>query len=147
MKKDRNKIIPLSYLILVRDNKILMLRRFNTGYCDGSYSLPAGHVEKNESFTQCIIREAKEEANVILNEVNVEAAVILNINYGMGNERVHSFFSATKWRGEVKNMEPEKCDDLSWFDLDNLPKNMAPEVKLALENFKVGKIYDEYGWE
>jgi 8-oxo-dGTP diphosphatase len=47
---DQNNI-PASYLFLERDNRILLLRRSNTGYEDGNYSLIAGHVEANESFS------------------------------------------------------------------------------------------------
>ena len=47
MAKERNKIIPASYAVLIKDNKVLLVRRFNTGYEDGKYSLPAGHVEKS----------------------------------------------------------------------------------------------------
>ena len=59
-----NQNIPAAYLVLIKEKKILLLRRFNTGYEDGNYSFIAGHVEKSESFTACIIREAKEEANI-----------------------------------------------------------------------------------
>jgi 8-oxo-dGTP diphosphatase len=51
-----NETIPASYLILFRDGKILLLKRANTGYEDGNYSVIAGHVEPGENFTQCIIR-------------------------------------------------------------------------------------------
>ena len=66
IKKIRHTIIPAVYLILERDNKILMLRRFNTGYCDGQYSLVAGHVDAGESVTTTMIREAREEANIVV---------------------------------------------------------------------------------
>jgi len=59
--KQRFKIIPASYLILIKNNKILLLRRFNTGFMDGKYGLVAGHLNGNESFTKTIIREAKKK--------------------------------------------------------------------------------------
>ena len=60
MAKERHKIIPTSHLFLMKDHEMLFLRRFNTGYEDGKYSMVAGHVDKGETFTQCIIREAEE---------------------------------------------------------------------------------------
>ncbi|NQY54774.1 MAG: NUDIX domain-containing protein, partial [Campylobacteraceae bacterium] len=69
MSQRNNSNIPASYLILIRQNKILLLRRHNTGYQDGQYSTIAGHVEEGESFSQCIIREAKEEAGITLKSV------------------------------------------------------------------------------
>ena len=57
MTKQRNKNIPASYIILFKDNKVLLQRRFNTGYEDGNYSIVAGHVDPGESFTKYIIRK------------------------------------------------------------------------------------------
>lgn len=61
---ERHSNIPAAYLTLFRDNKVLLLRRCNTGYEDGNYSMVAGHVDQGETFTQAIIRESNEEAGI-----------------------------------------------------------------------------------
>jgi ADP-ribose pyrophosphatase YjhB (NUDIX family) len=149
MNIDRHKIVPASYLILKKENLILLMRRFNTGYQDGNYSLPAGHVEKGESFTQCIIREGLEEIGINLKLEDLQVVHIINCDSKTkyNNERISIFFVAKNWNGKIKNMEPEKCDDLSWFDLGNLPENIAPEVSQALDNIKGDVFYSEYGWK
>lgn len=48
MKENRFKAPISVQLILQKGNSVLLLRRFNTGYADGNYCLPAGHVEENE---------------------------------------------------------------------------------------------------
>ena len=58
--KERNLNVPASYLVLMKDHKVLLLQRANTGYHDGDYSIIAGHVEKDETFTDAVIREARE---------------------------------------------------------------------------------------
>ncbi len=148
MKKERHKIIPASYLILLKDKKVLMSRRYNKKYCNGKYSLPSGHVKVGESFTRCVIREAKEEIGVDLESKNLKVAHVIHGDFGItqNNERVSAFFVSEKWDGEIKNMEPEKCDDLSWFDLNSLPENIAPEVLQVLENIKNDNFYSEFGW-
>jgi len=148
MVKQRHKITPASYIVLIKNNKILLQRRFNTGYEDGKYSLPAGHVESRENFTQCIIREAEEEIGVILKAENIKTTHIMQRDCGEGenNERIDTFFTTTEWGGNIENKEPHKCDDLSWFDLDNLPENMIPYVKHAIECIKNKTFYSEYGW-
>ena len=55
--RDRFKMIASSYLLLIRDGKILLSRRYKTGYEDGKYSLPAWHIEKNETSTEGGMRE------------------------------------------------------------------------------------------
>jgi 8-oxo-dGTP diphosphatase len=148
MTKQRHKNIPASYLVLIQNNKILLLRRFNTGYEDGKYSMVAGHVDEGETFTQCIIREAKEEAGIILKLVDLKVAHIMHRNLGSDeyHERVDVFFIAEKWEGEIINKEPHKCDKLSWFDLDELPDDVIPYIKQAIECINNKIIYSEYGW-
>jgi hypothetical protein len=43
-------------------------------------------------------------------------------------------------------MEPHKCDDLRWFELNKLPENIIPYVKQAIDNIRNKKFYSEYGW-
>ena len=50
--KDRFKLIPAVYLILRRGDEVLLLRRANTGYQDGKYSIIAGHLDGDELATR-----------------------------------------------------------------------------------------------
>jgi len=145
----RHQNIPASYLTLFKDNKVLLLRRFNTGYKDGNYSIIAGHVDPAETFTKCIIREAEEEAGISLKPEDLQVVHVMHRNSGTAenNERVDVFFIAEKWDGEIVNKEPNKCDDLSWFDLDNLPENVIPYIKQAIEGIKNKIYYSEHGWQ
>lgn len=144
----RHALIPAAYLVLIKDGKILLLRRFNTWFCDGMYSVIAGHVDPWETFTECIIREAKEEWNIDLIQENIKVWHVLNRKTQLkdNNERIDLYFIADNWNWEIKNMEPNKCDDLSWFDLDNLPENIIPDVKQAIESIKNNLIYSEFWW-
>jgi 8-oxo-dGTP diphosphatase len=148
MAKTRQCGVPASYLVLIRDNKTLLLRRFNTGYRDGNYSLVAGHVDPKETFTQCIVREAKEEAGIILRAKDLDVAHIMhrNAESSESDERIDLFFVARQWLGEIVNQEPHKCDDLRWFDLDNLPANTIPYIAQALHKIKNKVFYSEHGW-
>lgn len=142
MAKERFKIIPSVYLVLIKNNKILLSRRYNTGYFDGNYSFPAGHLDGDETLKQAMIREAKEEIDVILDPADLELIHIMNRRIS-DNERVDFFFKAKKWQGEPKIMESDKCDDLSWFEFNNLPKNIIPYIKQAIDSFLNNIIYSE----
>jgi ADP-ribose pyrophosphatase YjhB (NUDIX family) len=145
MTNDRFKQIGVSHLILLKGGKILLLRRFNTGYEDGKYSVVAGHIEENESARQTMIREAKEEAGIGIGVNNLEMVHIMHRNEG-GN-RLDLFFTAKEWAGEPKIMEPDKCDDLKWFDINDLPENVIPYIRQAIDCVLKGKVYSECGWK
>ena len=62
------KLYISAYLMLEKDNEILCLKRQGTGWMDGFWSLPAGHVEPGESVVQGLLREAQEEVGITLHE-------------------------------------------------------------------------------
>ena len=145
-RKDRFKLIPAVYLLLRDKDRVLLLRRANTEYQDGTYSLIAGHLDGDELGTGGVIREAKEEAGITVLAKNlklVHTAHRLGRNQA-GQERIDLFFEATKWEGEIINNEPEKCDDLSWFDVSNLLHQMLPFIQLVIEDIENGINYSEY---
>jgi 8-oxo-dGTP pyrophosphatase MutT (NUDIX family) len=143
--KERNMNTPASYLVLMRNNQVLLLQRANTWYHDGDYSVIAGHVEQDETFTDAIIREAKEESGIILDRSKIKVAHIQHRKSDKdGWGRVHVYFIATEREWDIKNLENEKCSDLSWFDIDKLPKNMVDCVKFSIENIRNGVFYSEF---
>ena len=147
MRKDKNMIVPGALLVLMKGNEILLLQRINSNYCDGDYSLVSGHVEHWENFTDAMIREAKEEANITIDRDHIHMVHMQHKKTTWFNhERIHAYFLATKWTGKIKNVEPEKCSDLSWFDSDHLPDNMSDGIKLAIASIKKGIFYSESGW-
>jgi 8-oxo-dGTP pyrophosphatase MutT (NUDIX family) len=146
MPKERFKLVPASYLVLIKDSKILLLRRYKTGYEDGNYSLIAGHLDGDETFIQAIVREAKEEAGIDIKPEDLEVVHVMHRKKQTDSERIDIFIQANSWEGEPENLEPEKCDDLSWFDMDSLPKNIIPCIKQAIECIRERRVYSEFGW-
>lgn len=129
-------------LILINDNKVLLMRRCNTGYMDGMYALVSGHVEARENLKQAIIRETNEEIGIRIDLNKVDYVTM--IRDGNDNEDYINFFLVTnEYSGVPSICEPNKCDDLKWFDLDNLPDNMIPADRRALNNYFDKKYFDE----
>lgn len=149
-KKDYkfNKNIVAAFLVLKKEDQVLLLKRQNTGYGDGKYGLVSGHVENGESFHQAIVREAKEEAGIIINPKDIlQTHVQHRKSLEDRSERVDVYFLVEKWQGEIANTEPHKCAELSWFSLDSFPKNTIKAVREALFNIFNNLPYSEFGWD
>lgn len=145
MPLKRFKLIPEAHLLLFMENKTLLLLRKNTGYEDGKYSVVAGHFEGNETAREAMAREAMEEAGI---KIDPKELVLAHITHRRHmDERVAFFFTTTNWEGTIRNMEPEKCADLSWFPVDAMPVNIVPYVRNAIEQYLKGSIYSEFGWK
>ena len=139
------KLFHLSVaLIIIKDNKVLLMRRCNTGYMDGMYSLVGGHVEDNESLKQAVIRETKEELGIDIDDTYVK--YVCMIRKVMEDDYINTFFMTDKYLGNPKIMEEDKCDDLKWFSINNLPKNIIPADKRAINNYFNNIVFDEYNF-
>jgi 8-oxo-dGTP diphosphatase len=144
MSSPRTTFISAVHLFLVRENRILLLRRFNTGYEDGNYSVPAGHLDGREHVIEAASREAREEIGVEISPHDIE---VVGVTHRMSSdERIDFFVTCTRWTGEPDNLEPGKCDKLRWADLDALPDNVIPYVRRAIENYQAGRWFDAIGW-
>ncbi len=144
--KERHKAVPASYLIFRREEKILLSLRQNTGYYDGWYTLPSGHVEEGELPIGAAIRESKEEVGLELQPGQVRHVHTMYRTRGDGTgDRADYFFEAIRWAGEPINQEPEKCVALEWFSLQALPTNIIPYVGEVLMSIAAGVWYSEVG--
>ena len=140
----RFKMIASSYLILIQNGKILLSRRFNTGYEDGKYSLPAGHIEDDESLTQGAAREMFEEIGL---KLAPQAFKLVHVMHRKHLDiRMDYFFTAEIGNQQPVNKEPEKCDDLRWFSLTKLPVNTIPYIRHAIACHQKKIFYSELGW-
>ncbi len=143
-QQERFKLRAAVYLLLIKDNKVLLSRRFNTGWMDGKYSLIAGHLDGDESVFEAIIREAFEEAKIKIEKKDLIPATV--VHRQSDQEYIDFFFVAKRWSGDITIVETNKCDDLSWFPLDNLPDNLLPFIKEAVEKYQNKIPFFESGW-
>lgn len=140
----RTTLAVAVHLLLIRNEEILLLRRFNTGYEDGNYSVCAGHVDGDEVYFDAMIREAKEEIGVDIKRDQLRPVQVMHRK--KDDERIDYFFVANEWAGEIKNMEPHKCDELTWFDIHNLPDNTIPYIRYAIEKYIDNQSFTDFGW-
>lgn len=140
----RFTLIPEVHLLLTEGSYILLLKRHNTGYEDGNYSLVAGHADGGETMREAMGRGAMEEAGLTIQPADLVLRHV--IHRRSEAERMSLFFSATAWQGRPANREPHKCSALGWHELAGLPQNMVPYVRHAITAVQRGEVYSEFGW-
>jgi 8-oxo-dGTP pyrophosphatase MutT (NUDIX family) len=131
-------------LLLKKEDQLLVYLRKNTGWADGMYALVAGHVDGNESAKQAMIREAQEEAGIIIEPQDLHVVHVMHRQSDC--EYIDVFMQCDRWQGEVRNCEPHKCGELRFVSTTALPQNTLEYVKQAIKNINAQKSYDELGW-
>jgi len=129
-------------LMLTRENngkvEVLLALRKNTGYGDGEYELPGGHVDAGEDLMHAMAREAKEELLIDVKEEDLKIAHILHHYTG---DRVNFILTTNVYGGVTSIGEPDKCEKLEWFDIKELPSNIAMKVRKSIEEINTGIFY------
>lgn len=142
---ERVKFNATVSFILEQDDKILLFYRMDGYFKDGWWVLPAGHIEENETATQAVVRETKEELGIDVDIKNVEFAHIVHNLVG-DNKRMDFYFLIKDFKGELQNLEPSKCVKMQFFSKDKLLfEKIAPTTLQALQSIWNKKHYSERG--
>jgi 8-oxo-dGTP pyrophosphatase MutT (NUDIX family) len=128
------------HMIIVKDNKILLQKRKGTKLWSGYYALPAGHIDAGENQYEALVREAQEELgieidpNKILNSYVVLRRNFFEIDGKKLDDYIDYYFELNEYSGKERIMEENKCEELLWSDIDNLPEPFINYTGDFLEN-------------
>ena len=146
-------VVPASYVFLLRDGiggiEVLLQLRQNTGFMDHHWAAAAaGHVEKGETAYDAAHREAREEIAVGDLDLTFVTAMQRTRSGEPIDERIDFFFTARSWTGDPRIVEPEKCAELRWCALTDLPDPVVPHELAVLEAIRTGRTtaYSTFGF-
>ncbi len=132
--------VGVGVIILNGKGEILIKKR--KGSHAEKYSIPGGRVDIGETFEEAAVREIKEEAGIEIQ--NPEVIAVTNNLETYREDGVH-FVSiilvARKYKGAVTNMEPEKCEELGWYDPRKLPQPHFDASRLGVACLLEKKFY------
>ena len=135
MKKEREKFLSSIYLIIKNDkNQLLLQRRQGTKLWPGFLALPAGHIDEGENAYEALLRESKEELNILVNINDITDVFVVNRKNKSLSPYYDVYFEISKYDGKIVINEPEKCSELLWADINNLPADMIKFEKEAINN-------------
>lgn len=130
------------YLVLRKDDSVLLSQRQGTGWMDGWFSLVAGHVDGGEAAELAMIREAKEEIGVHIDPHDLRHIYTMHrLGNDPNDEYIDLFFECQKWSGEIKNLESDKCAELRWAKINSLPDKTLAHIAVALSGRQNGITY------
>ena len=134
--RHRRRVVVDVILLLMRNGRILLRERVNTGYGDGAYEPPTGQLADQETIAETAIRVASAEAGVAIRAENVSLAHVMHDVSGSG--RIGFYLAVSGWEGEY--ISP----DARWFPVRNLPTNMLDRPRVALRNYGEGMRFSTY---
>ncbi|MFB7281496.1 NUDIX domain-containing protein [Streptomyces hydrogenans] len=135
------------HLVLERDGQVLLGRRHpDSAFAGGMWHVLAGHCA-HESATACLVREAKEEAGLLIDADDLHLVHLAHTVDRPGDlPRMQLFFRARAWEGTPRVLEPDKTVAWRYWDADRLPDELVPYTRAALEGLRAGRPYTETGW-
>ena len=131
----RRRVVVDVILLLMRNGRILLRERANTGYGDGAYEPPSGELADRETIVETAIRVAS-AAGIAIDGENVSLAHVMHDVSGSG--RIAFFLSVSGWTGQ--HTSPDAC----WFPVGDLPTNMLDRARVALRNCADGLRFSTY---
>lgn len=138
----RTLLVAAAYVVLRRDDEVLLQLRRGTGYRDGHWAVLAGHVDPGESVHEAAVREAAEEAGVVVRPEDLRPLTTLH-RFERGGpaveQRVDVFFEARAWTGDPSRREEDKAERLAWFPITDLPEPVVPHERLVLDALARGE--------
>lgn len=123
-------------------------RRFNTGYLDGYWALPSGHVIEGEDALTAASRELREETSLIVEPENWR--FVCTMHRRTDRTIIDLLFTTNKFLGTPRICEPNKSDGLAFFHINDLPRPLAGYIGVAINCLQgINTLYGPYhgeGW-
>ncbi|MFE5859688.1 NUDIX domain-containing protein [Streptomyces virginiae] len=140
-------IVGVHLYLQREDGKVLLgLRHPTSAFAASTHHLLAGHCEQ-ESAVSCVVREAQEEAGLLIDPDDVELVHVVHMVDAPGAQpRIGLFLRARRWQGTPEVREPDRCTSWGWHEPTRLPEPVVPYAAAAIEGIQAGRVYTEIGW-
>jgi len=117
---------------VVKEGKVLLGKRKNA-HGEGTWSFPGGHLEYMESWEDCAIRETLEETGLSIN--NVRFGTVTNDIFQEEQKHYVTIIMLSDYEsGDLRLMEPDKCEKWEWFAWDKLPDALFVSIENLLKD-------------
>lgn len=117
-------------VIVIKEGEILLGKRLNS-HGSGTWALPGGHLELNESIEACARREVFEETGLSIQ--NIRYATFTNDIFTTEKKHYVTLFVVADYdSGQPQIKEPDKCEKWDWFRWHALPEPLFLSLRNLL---------------
>lgn len=132
------RVAAAAVAVICEDRQTLLVQR-NRDPFKGSWGFPAGFIDYGEYPEEALYRELKEETG--LKAVSCELINIIQCEDDTREPGHFAMFYKVKATGIINPIDLEENQDIQWFSLDDLPKEIGWKHHLQiLKLLKKGKI-------
>ncbi|MDX3025657.1 NUDIX hydrolase [Streptomyces acidiscabies] len=125
---------------------LLGLRHPDSKYAGSTWHYLAGRCEQESALT-CLVREAREEAGLVIDPADVELVHVVHVVDAPGGlPLMQLVFRARRWEGAPELREPDKCLSWQWWPRHDLPHPTVPYTRTAIAAIAEGRHYSQLGW-
>lgn len=134
------KIPKIGIAVIIRKEGKILLGKRRGSHGDGTWAMPGGHLEFKEKIFDCAHREIQEEVGIKIK--NLKLGPYTEDYFEREDRHYITIFVISDYEsGEVKNLEPNRCESWDWFEYKDMPKNLfSPIINLKLTEFDPFKI-------
>ena len=115
-----------------------MKRNKNCRNKAGYWTIPGGGVDFFENVEEALKREMKEELGIDIEIIQL-LSVTNDIIKDESQHWVSPQFLCKIINGIPTNLEPHKCEEITWFDLDKVPEKITNTTADGLKHLKILK--------
>lgn len=136
---DRTEMVTLTNMCMVyQDDRVLLQNKIGSGW--NGITFPGGHVEKEESFTDAVIREVYEETGLTIRSPKL--CGVKDWTQADGCRYVVLFYKTDQFTGELKSSAE---GEVFWASRDELmTMNLSFDMKEMLKVFWDDELSEFY---
>jgi len=137
VNKKNDKIIPTVAVLIIKDDKVLLVRHTKkAGHLTGTYGLPSGRIDENETERRAAVRELLEETGLQTEEDSLiefpKNFYIADLERKGGKKLKFGWrvFLCRDYKGKIEESEETIPQ---WVKIEKLDQyNLLPNIKDAV---------------
>lgn len=149
--KQRHRVISGSFIIFQKGDTYFFIKRKGSGFMDGRWGLVSGHLEPDETLSECAVREVREESGLEIQKSDLRHVHVCCVHTeydGVKIQAVHNYFKVLQWKGDPISAEgPEKSDGYEWINPYKKDCELfVPAEKHVFDAIRRGDSYSEFDY-